>query len=296
MACGRAYPFRDGIPDFRHSDEYWCNVSKEKMRLLNDKARTTNDWLSAAKEIIPEYLDHFVGFQRADAQFLFPSGADARILDAGSMWGGLTIPVAQYSKEVYAIDKTIETLSFLRIRAGQMGFSNIHTVAADLEKLPFESGYFDLVILNGVLDKALELMGTGLGGVLLTDEKPPGLSYQVLRGLGADSPGAIAGVQLAREVTRRGETQTADMTGEPVAGVAAIISVPLKSKERVVGVLNIASRTPRPFSQQEVQLLTSFGHQLGIAVENAQLYRELQLKEQLRLNFTSQSIGGDSIF
>lgn len=73
-------------------------------------------------------------------------------------------------------------------------------------------------------------------------------------------------------------------------GLNAFISVPLKSKEKVVGVLNIASRKPRPFHQQEVQLLTAVGHQLGIAIENAQLYQELQLKEQMRAELLRQII------
>jgi signal transduction histidine kinase len=58
----------------------------------------------------------------------------------------------------------------------------------------------------------------------------------------------------------------------------------------VVGVLNVASRKVRSFSQQEVQLLTALGHQLGIAIENAQLYRELQLKEQIRTELLRQLI------
>ncbi|HDZ76843.1 MAG TPA: methyltransferase domain-containing protein [Candidatus Omnitrophica bacterium] len=75
-----------------------------------------------------------------------------RVLDAGSMWGGLTLPVAQYAKEVFALDKTVETLSFLDIRARQMGYENIYPIASTLDKLPFKDGYFDLVILNGVLE------------------------------------------------------------------------------------------------------------------------------------------------
>lgn len=139
------------------------------------------------------------------------------------------------------------------------------------------------VILNGVLDKALELMGTEAGGILLVDEKSQGPYYRALRGLSEQSEKGIAGLRLARLVAERGETLALDrIDSESTDGMGALISVPLKSKERVVGVLNIASETPRTFSQQEVQLLTSLGHQLGIAVENAQLYRELQIKEQMR--------------
>ena len=150
--CGSEYKVSRGIPDFRQKDDYWCNVSREKMHRLNQQAKATGDWLSAAREIIPEYADHFIPFYRADSQFLWPTNKCSRILDAGSMWGGLTIPAAQFHGEVYAVDKTVETLEFLKIRAGQMGFDNIRTVAASLKSLPFPDNFFDHVILNGVLE------------------------------------------------------------------------------------------------------------------------------------------------
>lgn len=150
--CSRTYPIRQGIPDFRHKNDYWCNVSREKMQYLNRRSEETGDWLNSAKEIVPEYADHFIPFYRADSQFLWPTNKDSIILDAGSMWGGLTIPAAQFHREVYAVDKTVETLKFLKIRAEQMGFENIHTLAAPIKLLPFSDNFFDLVILNGVLE------------------------------------------------------------------------------------------------------------------------------------------------
>lgn len=122
------------------------------MQHLNCKAEQTGDWLNSAREIIPEYADHFIPFYRADSQFLWPTTENSRILDAGCMWGGLTIPAAQFHREVYAVDKTVETLEFLKIRAKQMGFENIHIFAASIKYLPFSDNFFDLVILNGVLE------------------------------------------------------------------------------------------------------------------------------------------------
>jgi ubiquinone/menaquinone biosynthesis C-methylase UbiE/thiamine kinase-like enzyme len=122
------------------------------MRYLNRRAEETGDWLNSAREIIPEYSGYFIPFYRADSQFLWPTNKDSIILDAGSMWGGLTIPVAQFHREVYAVDKTVETLEFLKIRAEQMGFENIHTFVAPIKSLPFSDNFFDLVILNGVLE------------------------------------------------------------------------------------------------------------------------------------------------
>lgn len=174
-SCGRSYKTADGMPDFRHTDSYWCNVSRDKMRLLNRMAEESGDWFGAAAAVVPEYKAHFVDFVRADSQLLFPIGKDARVLDAGSMWGGISVPLARNTGEVYAVDKTAETLSFLDIRARQMGLKNIHTVLADLNELPFSDGYFDLVVLSGVLEWVAQeediVLEKGWNGKLVSGEQ-----------------------------------------------------------------------------------------------------------------------------
>ncbi|MCJ7807638.1 MAG: PAS domain S-box protein, partial [Dehalococcoidia bacterium] len=58
---------------------------------------------------------------------------------------------------------------------------------------------------------------------------------------------------------------------------------PLKSKEKVLGTLAVGMRSYRKFHQDEVSLLTGIGNQIGVAVENAQLYQhEREYAEQLR--------------
>ncbi len=151
-SCNKRYKIANGIPDFREKDEYWCNVSREKMKELNNLARESKDWLSAAKRILHKYLSNFILFDRADCQFLWPAAEDSKILDAGSMWGGIAIPAAQYHGQVYAIDKTMETLEFLDIRSEQMGFNNIRCAAASVRNLPFPDNFFDVAVLNGVLE------------------------------------------------------------------------------------------------------------------------------------------------
>jgi len=161
------------------------------------------------------------------------------------------------------------------------------------------------IILNSALDKALEMIDAEVGGILLLDEKSQTLSYRVHRGLSdkfvmLGTAILALGQGVSGMAAQRGETLVVeDVSRDPrvsrrplVAeeGLKAFISVPLKSKERVVGVLNIASRSPRTFSQQEVQLLTALGPQLGIAIENAQLYQELQLKDQMRAELLRQII------
>jgi len=116
------------------SKNYWCNVSRGSMEELNKKAKNDN-WHDVAEELIPEYIDHLDAFNRADFQFLLPITSESRVLDAGCMWGGVAVPVSQYCDKVFAVDKTNETLSFLKINY-----------------LPFPDNYFDVVILDGVLE------------------------------------------------------------------------------------------------------------------------------------------------
>src|SRR5262245_2275486 len=58
------------------------------------------------------------------------------------------------------------------------------------------------------------------------------------------------------------------------AGVASVIVVPIMSRERVMGIMTVCSRKFHRFSKQEISLLKAFGFQLGMALENAELYDE----------------------
>ncbi len=61
-------------------------------------------------------------------------------------------------------------------------------------------------------------------------------------------------------------------------GLACHASVPLISKDRVVGVMNVASENFRSFSEEDLGLLTGIGHQVGVAIENARLFEDTRKK------------------
>lgn len=157
-------------------------------------------------------------------------------------------------------------------------------------------------VLNSALDHALEQMNAEVGGILLIDDKTGALAYKTYRGLSDQfvaetarlgaAAGVVGSVAQSGEILFRNdlskEINRTLVIGEE--GLKAFIAVPLKSKDKTVGFLTIASRQPRPFSDQEVQLLTALGHQLGVAIENAQLYQELQTKEHLRANILRKVI------
>ncbi|KAB8191185.1 GAF domain-containing protein [Nonomuraea phyllanthi] len=57
-------------------------------------------------------------------------------------------------------------------------------------------------------------------------------------------------------------------------GLVAILGVPLRLGQRVIGVLMAANRSARPFHQEEVSLLASLAAHAAVAIDNARLLQE----------------------
>lgn len=150
-------------------------------------------------------------------------------------------------------------------------------------------------VLRSALDKTLEIMKVDTGGILLWDEERQMLCYRVYHGL---SDGYVQGVccrlgeGVAGRVAQTGEAiLLEDISKDPRAahpgliaaeGLKAFASVPLRSKEKVLGVLNIASHDSRKFSGDDLQLLTNIAAQVAVAVENAKLHHEIQRQDVTR--------------
>lgn len=59
-------------------------------------------------------------------------------------------------------------------------------------------------------------------------------------------------------------------------GLRGAAVLPIRSRGRVRGVLSVMVRRTRPFSAEELALLTSISQQIGVAVDNANLYTDLR--------------------
>jgi GAF domain-containing protein/ActR/RegA family two-component response regulator len=60
-------------------------------------------------------------------------------------------------------------------------------------------------------------------------------------------------------------------------GYRAFLGVPIKVGERVTGVLSIRTRRPSGFSKEDETIATAFASQAATALENARLFREVQV-------------------
>jgi GAF domain-containing protein len=59
-------------------------------------------------------------------------------------------------------------------------------------------------------------------------------------------------------------------------GYRALIAVPIKAGERIAGVLSVQTRRRLGFSGEDIEVVTAFAGQVGVALHNNRLYEELQ--------------------
>jgi len=67
----------------------------------------------------------------------------------------------------------------------------------------------------------------------------------------------------------------------------AFLSIPVISKNEVIGVINVQHKRPHHHSVGELALLTTIGHQVGGAIGNARLYEEMT-KKAMQIETLSQ--------
>jgi GAF domain-containing protein len=150
-------------------------------------------------------------------------------------------------------------------------------------------------ILNDALDGTLQVMSLDMGGIYLLDDDAGVLSMATCRGFRPGAADRIARLSLDQAVSgrvaRTGQPVVTDQSSNPVLAkmlvggrIRSLASVPLTSREKVLGTLFTGTREYREFTDHDVQLLTSIGHQIGVAIENARLYDvERRRAEQFRL-------------
>jgi signal transduction histidine kinase len=143
-------------------------------------------------------------------------------------------------------------------------------------------------ILNSALDSILEVTGVEIGFVYLVDRGAEDLVLTVERGVPAELADEFRrirmGETLCGRVAQTGKPLVVDDllqeeggTGLAIkAGMRSFAAVPLVARDRVMGVMDLADPKAARLSSQDVECLTSVGNAIGVAVENAYLYRSMR--------------------
>jgi len=150
--------------------------------------------------------------------------------------------------------------------------------------------------LQDTLTHLLSLTGADMGSIHLLD--PATHSLKLAASLGVSGGFVCAerripiGECLCGEAARTGQLVVSEdlMTDPRLVRPAcreekfgSVVSIPLTSKERTLGILTLYTNQPHAVSAHDHALLTLVGRHIGVAVENAQLsarMRELAVNEE----------------
>jgi signal transduction histidine kinase len=134
-------------------------------------------------------------------------------------------------------------------------------------------------ILNSALDQVLEVLGMEEGQAYCLDEAEGELRLIAQRGIRAERTAKPAFASrdsgpLGEAVRSRRPVVVQEPAGaEPVW---LTVCIPLIARGRSLGALRLDGQMPRPVTPEELSLLAAIGQQIGVAVENAQLYEQAQ--------------------
>lgn len=146
-------------------------------------------------------------------------------------------------------------------------------------------------LLHKILSAAVEVMNASAGSLLLLDELANELVFAVTEGGGGEdlegmrmpSDKGLAGwVATHRKPLIVNDVNKDDRYYQSVANafnfpLTSLLCVPMISRKRVIGVLQVLHSAPgQYFNELDQQLLTTFGNQAAIAIENARLYESLK--------------------
>lgn len=160
------------------------------------------------------------------------------------------------------------------------------------------TGSLDLdVVLKEIVDAAVEVTGSEEGSLLLLDEKSGELYMRASRNFNDDFVNTFRlPIQdsLAGSVLRSGKPVILDeKTPQKIKTsylVNSLIYVPLKLKEKILGVLGVDNRHKRvTFKQNDISLLLAMAEFAVIAIQNANLFNDSE-NEQNKLNAIIQNI------
>jgi GAF domain-containing protein len=153
-------------------------------------------------------------------------------------------------------------------------------------------------VLTTIVGRAVQLSGTDGGTIFEYDEGAEEFSARATLNADEDQSAMLRATRL-----RRGEGAVGQMavTREPIqipdiaatgayesrlrgamleAGTRAVLAVPLLHEARLVGGLVVTRRAPGAFSGEVIEILKTFATQSALAIQNARLFREVEIKSR----------------
>jgi SAM-dependent methyltransferase len=161
--CEQSWPIKDGIPRFFLPSDSWGEVKREDALSILEEVRQLG-WREAAMHWFkcdPDLLATIVGNQRVSWFPLLGLGSNSVALDVGSGYGAVTHALSSLVGQVYSLEASPERVEFTRLRLSQERILNVHQIQGAALDPPFCDETFDLIVVNGVLERVGELDQNG---------------------------------------------------------------------------------------------------------------------------------------
>ena len=149
-------------------------------------------------------------------------------------------------------------------------------------------------VLTTITQRAVQLSRTDAGAIYVFDEARQEFKLRATYGMSDEMIIALTDrhigtgdAHIGPAATQRKPIQVADVTLEPAApvneinlreGYRALLIVPLLRPDHIVGALVVRRKAPGEFPQSTIDLLETFADQSVVAIQNANLFHEIEEK------------------
>jgi PAS domain S-box-containing protein len=268
-------------------------IDKEELRTLPMSAYVHPDDMAVREDLIQELHAGQRDRYQIERRYLRKDGA--------VIWGRLTVTLARR-----ADGKTLYRIAMLDdITEERRAQEDLQTAYRDLERRVQERTRA-LIALNTVasvvsrslelreiardaLEVSAEVAGCDHGAVYITDDSG---AYFELVAQRNHSPRFIEAVQklpidailpgVAGDLEQPLVWGPDDLDGSSLKavveaeGLKSIVTIPLISKDQLVGSMSLSCTEPRALAPEEAGLLMAIGRQIGVGIDNARLYETEQ--------------------
>jgi signal transduction histidine kinase len=197
------------------------------------------------------------------------------------------------SQAVIAIEN-VRLLNELRARTDELARS-VGELQALGEVSQAVNSTLDLEqVLTTIVQRAVQLSHTDAGAIYVFDEGRQEFKLRATYGMSDDMIVALTDrhigtrdAHIGPAATQRKPIQVPDIEKEPPApvneinlreGYRAILIIPLLRPGQIVGALVVRRKTPGEFPQSAIDLLETFADQSVVAIQNANLFHEIEEK------------------
>ncbi len=184
----------------------------------------------------------------------------------------------------------------------------------EIDRVVSQSLYLD-DLLREAITKTIQVTSSDAGWIYLLEEDGETLSLKTYEGISQELAQAASKLKMGQGVSgmavEAGKPVIMDIENYPYEdilplmvkdNITSLAGIPLVAKGKVLGAMTLSNSSHRIFSSDDIEVLSSIGIQIGVAVENARLYSELKRHDRTLESLfeidrvVSQSLDLDEIF